>query len=159
MKNLWNLLENVLHFIIFKIFKMKLSESKWKQFCQFIQFGMVGVSNTLISYVVYALLIMVEVNYLIASVAGFVVSVANAFYWNDRYVFKKEQKEERSKWRTFVKTFTAYAGTGLLLSNILLVVWVDVIGVSQLLGPIINLLITIPLNFILNKFWAFRQKK
>ena len=31
----------------------------------------------------------------------------------------------------------------------------DLLGISQYLGPVINLLITIPLNFILNKLWAF----
>ncbi|MEG2931919.1 MAG: GtrA family protein [Ruthenibacterium sp.] len=30
-------------------------------------------------------------------------------------------------------------------------------GVSEWIAPVINLVITIPLNFILNKFWTFKQ--
>ena len=38
---------------------------------------------------------------------------------------------------------------------VLLFLWVDVIGIPALWGPVLNLLVTIPLNFILNKLWAF----
>ena len=51
----------------------------------------------------------------------------------------------------------AYAGTGLILNNILLIFWVDIMGIHEMLGPILNLFITIPLNFLLNKYWAFKK--
>lgn len=51
------------------------------------------------------------------------------------------------------------AGTGLVLNNILLIVWVDIFKLNEALGPLINLLITIPLNFLLNKYWAYRSNK
>ena len=53
----------------------------------------------------------------------------------------------------------SYAGTGLVLNNILLVIWIEGLKMHEMLGPIINLFITIPLNFLLNKFWAFRGKQ
>ena len=55
------------------------------------QFGIVGLSNTLISYVVYAVGIAAHLHYLAASVLGFLVSVANAFYWNNKYVFSARE--------------------------------------------------------------------
>ena len=30
--------------------------------------------------------------------------------------------------------------------------------VSEFVAPIINLLISVPINFVINKFWAFRGK-
>ena len=36
--------------------------------------------------------------------------------------------------------------------------WIDACGVSEYVAPIINLLVTVPLNFLLNKFWAFKAK-
>lgn len=128
-------------------------------FWQFVKFGVVGLSNTLISYVVYLIGIHLGIHYLIASVLGFVVSVQNAFYWNNRYVFQKKEGEERNWWKAWVKTFLSYASTGLVLANILLVFWVDVLHIPEFLGPIFNLLVTVPLNFILNKLWAFRGEK
>jgi putative flippase GtrA len=32
-------------------------------------------------------------------------------------------------------------------------------GVSKLIAPILNLLVSVPVNFLLNKFWAFRTKE
>ena len=156
-KMLWNLTETVMKFLAVNVFRLKISEEKWQAFTQFVKFGLVGVSNTLISYVVYMLLVALGVNYLLSSVIGFTVSVANSFHWNNKYVFVEGENENRSKLKAFVKTFLAYAGTGLILSNILLFLWVDTLGIHKALGPLINLFITVPLNFIINKLWAFKK--
>ena len=132
--------------------------NKSKHLMQFIKFGIVGLSNTLISYVTYIVLISIGVNYLCASIAGFIVSVLNSFYWNNKYVFKQSDGEQRSLWKTLLKTFLSYAGTGLLLSNVLLVIWVELCGIPEWMAPIINLVITVPLNFVINKYWAFKEK-
>lgn len=124
---------------------------------QFIKFGLVGVSNTLISYVVYIVLVYLGMHYIIANIIGFTVSVFNAYYWNNRFVFKAKEGERRIWWKILGKTFMSYAGTGVILSNILLVVCIDLIGISEVIAPIIILLITIPLNYIMNKYWAFAK--
>ncbi len=136
----------------------RLTEAQWKAFWQFVQFGIVGLSNTAISYVVYLLGISLGLHYLAASVVGFVVSVQNAFYWNNKYVFQRKEEETRVWWKAWMKTFLSYASTGLVLANILLVLWVDMLHLPKALGPMLNLLVTVPLNFILNKLWAFRGK-
>lgn len=125
---------------------------------QFIKFGIVGVSNTLISYVTYTICVFLGANYLIGNLVGFVVSVLNSFYWNNKYVFKSGEGQTRSWLATLLKTFTAYAGTGLVLSSLLLVLWIDILHIPELIAPLINLVVTIPLNFIINKFWAFKTK-
>lgn len=128
------------------------------KFVQFVQFCVVGLSNTLISYLIYAVFVLLGWNYILGSIVGFVVSVTNSFYWNNKYVFKQENGKHRSILASYVKTFLSYAATGLVLANILLVIWVEVLHLPELLGPIVSLLVTIPLNFILNKLWAFRNK-
>lgn len=130
-----------------------------KSIIQFIKFGIVGASNTIISYVTYILLLRVGMYYLIASIISFVVSVLNSYFWNNRYVFKSEEGKERIWWKVLFKTFISYAGTGLVLSNILLILWVEVICIPKELAPLINLVITIPLNYIVNKFWAYKDSK
>ena len=61
--------------------------------------------------------------------------------------------------QAFIKLFLSYAGTGLVLHNILLWFFTSICHISDYVAPVLNLLITIPLNFVLNKFWAFRAKK
>lgn len=155
-KRIWKLFETVLEFVLLKILHLSFLKNRWDDFLQFVKFGMVGLSNTLISYGIYLFGVWAGWHYLAASVVGFVVSVINAFYWNNRYVFAAGEGEKRNLWKSFCKTFMAYAGTGLVLNNILLVIQIDLFHWPKAIAPLINLLITIPLNFILNKLWAFR---
>ncbi len=82
---------------------------------------------------------------------GFVVSVLNSYFWNSRFVFKKQDE----KTKTIIKTFLAY-GTNLAIGTGLLYVLVDVLSLSEYVAPILNLIVTIPLNYILNKFWVMK---
>lgn len=125
---------------------------------QFIKFGLVGVTNTAVSYVIYALIIWLGGHYLLGSVVSFIISVAWSFLLNNRFVFRKEDGETRVWWKALLKAYVSYAATGLVLVNILLYLWIDVFGVNQYLAFFLNLVLTIPANFLLNKLWAFRKE-
>lgn len=123
---------------------------------QFIKFGLVGVSNTAISLLVYYIVLWVNPAwYLAGNVAGWIISVANAYFWNNKYVFTGGKTGWRTTLRKLGRTYLSYGAT-FLLSTALLYLEVDVLHWSAVVSPIINLLVTIPLNFLLNKFWAFR---
>ena len=70
-------------------------EGTRKGFWQFIKFALVGVSNTLISEIVYAILVFFKMHYLPASFIGFMLSVLNAYYWSNKYVFTENPEEEK----------------------------------------------------------------
>ena len=131
---------------------------------QFVRFGIVGVSNTIISYVIYVVCllffqkmgILKNIDYIIAQVTQFVLSVLWSFYWNNRMVFALKEGEKRSVWKALIKTYISYSFTGLFINSALLIVWVKVMHISEFIAPVINLLISVPLNFIINKFWAFK---
>ena len=151
-----------------------------KTFIQFIKFGIVGVFNTLISEIIYVVLVYFDVPYLLAYFIGFVISVLNAYYFSNKYVFKQKEGTTRIWWKVLLKTYAAYAW-GYVVSSLLLILWIDVVKISrylsslaifmadhnlaqfnaELLGEIlaagINLLITVPMNFLINKFWAYKS--
>jgi len=133
-------------------------KSLWQLAIQFVKFGFVGVSNTLISLVVYYVCLYFGLHYIVANTLGFVVGTINAYFWNNKFVFKKEEGEIRDTKKSVVKVFVSYGFT-LGLSTVLLAFWVDGLHISENMAPILNLLVTIPLNFVLNKFWAFRGEK
>ena len=126
---------------------------------QFLKFGIVGFSNTIIAYVVYSLGIYWGLHYLLANVFAFLISVLNAYFWSDRYVFKKKDNEERNTILTLIKTIIAYGSTGILLASLLLYIYIDKFGVSEYVAQLLVLLVTIPVNFVMNKFWAFQTYK
>lgn len=129
----------------------------WRLALQFIKFGIVGLSNTLISLAIYYLFVWIDpALYMWGNVVGWVVSVANAFFWSNRYVFRNEDHSARAVARRVLKTYLTYGST-FLLSTLLLYLEVQVWGLSEWIAPLINLLVTIPLNFLLNKLWAFKK--
>ena len=124
---------------------------------QFIKFGLVGVSNTLVSWACYYLFLWINEDlYMVGSVVGTIVSIANAFFWNDRFVFRGNDNDWKSRLKRLGKTYVSYGGTS-LLSMFLLWVEVRFFGIGKAFAPIINLIITIPLNFAINKLWTFRE--
>lgn len=164
---IWALIEKCAYIVlngISGIFHKEISDSSFLAAMQFIKFGIVGVSNTVISYVLYVVSLLVfqklgiflKVDYIVAQIIAFMLSVLWSFYWNNKMVFVVEDGKERSIWKALLKTYVSYSVTGLFLNSLLLVLWVQVFGLSEFLAPIINLLISVPLNFIINKLWAFK---
>ncbi|MDE7251836.1 MAG: Coenzyme F420 hydrogenase/dehydrogenase, beta subunit C-terminal domain [Acetatifactor sp.] len=124
------------------------------KFQQFIKFGIVGVLNTVICLVVYYVLMHMGIHYIPAYICGFLTSVINAYFWNSRFVFTG--KKEQSAVKAFAKVLMAYGGT--FLSSIVMVTFmVEVLKVPEEIAPIIKMVITIPVNYLLNKFWAFKE--
>ena len=167
-KLLWSLIEKIALWclkILFKIIHKELTPEIEEGFLQFVKFGLVGVTNTVISYVIYVCVILiltpahVSWDIYVGNIVSFILSVLWSFYWNNRFVFAKKDGESRNLWKALIKTYASYSFSGLILANILSWVWVDLLGISKFLAPIINLLVTIPLNFIMNKFWAFKTEK
>lgn len=124
-------------------------------FLQFVKFGIVGFMNTVISLLTYYLLVFLEINYLIANAAGFVLSVINSYFWNSRYVFK--DKTEESGVRAFSKVFISYF-VSFCISSLLIYLFVQILEISEYLAPILRLVVTIPFNFFMNKLWAFKER-
>ena len=129
-----------------------------KLFWQFFKFGLVGVSNTAVSMAVYYLFLWIDEDlYMLGSILGAILSILNAFIWNDLFVFTGNPKDIKSVLIRLLKTYVSYGGTT-ILSNLLLWVEVALFSVSKVYAPIINLLITIPLNYLINKLWTFKNK-
>ena len=132
---------------------------------QFIKFGIVGVSNTLLSLAVtYATMAVFKFGFSIdttwslniCTTLGYVAGVCNSYFWNKRYVFKNA-KEKNGK-KAFLKTFICY-GVTYLLSMLLMDVMVVYLSIPNWIAPVPRLVITIPLNFIANKLWAFKDSQ
>lgn len=153
-----------------------------RSFIQLVKFAIVGVSNCAIHECIYVVLMYFGMHYIPAYLIGFSVSVVNSYFWNNRFVFKESgEKQKRVWWRVLCKTYMAYS-LGLVLGLLLLTLWMDVIKIENWFEPVSDFLvnkgfegatpsviagavasiadtvITLPINFVINKLWAFRQK-
>lgn len=161
-KKIWDWLEHLLYVIVVKVLHLSVLEKNWTGFMQFVKFGVIGLSNTLLSYIlnVIVLLILapfsVSWDFFAGNIVGFVLSVLWSFYWNNRFVFTVKEGEHRSVWKALLKTYLSYGFTGIILNNVLSWVWITQLGISKFIAPVINLLFSVPINFIMNKLWAFK---
>lgn len=165
---LWHLIEVISRFclkILFTLLHKDLTEDIVEGFLQFVRFGLVGVSNTIVSYGLYVICLLIlqknglfpKSDYLVSQIVSFVIGVLWAFYWNDKYVFTLKQGEQRSLWKSLIKTYISYSFTGLFLNSILLVLWIQICHIPDIIAPLFNLIVSVPINFVVNKLWAFKK--
>lgn len=138
---------------------MKNKEEIKESILQFMKFGTVGAINTVLSYVItntsYYLLHLHEQ---ISNIIAFVITVFISFMLNGKFVFT-EEKKNRNFWKTLLKVYASYSVTGVFLTAILLYLEERLLGIPHYIATLMNMVVTIPINFILNKYWAYREKK
>ena len=121
---------------------------------KFVKFGLVGVLNTLINWIIFALLNFIGVYYIVANVIAYVIATANSYIWNSKWVFKynvKNKKETTAK-------FVILNLIGLGLNTGILYLLVDMVGFNKLIALVITTGIVMIINYIVNKLWVFKEK-
>lgn len=149
---------------------------------QFIKFGLVGVTNTLISYGVEMLCYYVvfksysfnnitsffhqykfyvtseEIKVMTVTALAFIISVTNSYFLNSRFVFKAGSNNSSSKGIVYMKTVFCYALTGLIIAPLIKMQLVTA-HIPYWFASLCALIVTIPLNFLMNKFWAYSKNQ
>lgn len=119
---------------------------------QFVKFGVVGVSNTLIFFAVYTLLLKVfGVWYVAASGIGFAVGAVNGFLWNRAWTFRGHVGDALTPVRWFV-----VQTSGLLANLGLVYLFVDGVGLGKLEGQAVTIAIVTVVTFLANRAWTFK---
>ena len=121
---------------------------------KFVKFGLVGVLNTLINWIIFALLNFIGVYYIVANVIAYVIATANSYIWNSNWVFTynwKNIKETTAK-------FVILNLIGLGLNTGILYLLVDMVGFNKLIALVITTGIVMIINYIVNKLWVFKEK-
>ena len=137
-----------------KLFHKDLTEKQWESLLQFIKFCMVGVTNTIISYCLNALALLLlaptslaqqvtigtftfSPDVMIGIAVSFILSVLWSFYWNNKMVFTLKDGQKRNWFAALLKTYASYAFTGIILAAVLSWLWVDVLGISKFIAPLL----------------------
>ena len=126
-------------------------------------FALVGFSSALVNLGIYNLVLwglqsfglFPGFDFLVAQFFGFVISVAWAFFFNRRYVFRAPG----APWKeSLVKVYITYSITGIGLSSLLSLLWIHVLHFPKEVVTILNDCLCFPVNFVLNKYWSFRKR-
>lgn len=141
---------------------INISEKKQKTLIEFVRFLVIGITNVFVSYVlnIITLLLLFPLHltwdYVIGNIVSFLLSVLWSFYWNNKYVFKQVEKVKRNLLLILLKTYASYSFSCIILNNIFSWFIINILGISKFVSPLIVSCVTMPINFLLNKFWTYR---
>lgn len=114
---------------------------------EIIKFVIVGGINTFNYYVVYLLLLKVlNVQYLVSHITGFIVALIISYYLNCYFVYKVQPTLR--KFLQFPITQLVNVG----MQTLLLFIFVRFFHINSVIAPFAGLIITIPVTFILSKY-------
>jgi putative flippase GtrA len=118
---------------------------------EFILFSLVGVSNTVINFIVYTILVSFSMPYLLANVIGYGVGMINSYLLNKYFVFQKKQRDSSE----FLK-FVLVNIITVIVHSILLYYFVSIFGWHKIYSQAFVTMITLVINFLGNKLWTFK---
>ncbi len=122
---------------------------------QLVRFGLVGAVGFIVNLAVYTLFVhALGVEYRIASVAAWIVAVANNFVWNRHWTFDAREGVARHQAMRFLLVSVVTEVISLLLLTIL----VESGGMSKVPAQAIAVAAATPLSFLGNKLWSFRAR-
>lgn len=119
---------------------------------QFVKFGIVGISNTLLTLLVYTLLLKVAgLWYLASSAIGFAVGATNGFLLNRRWTFREHVGDSLTPVR-----WAIVQSCGLGINEALLFVLVHDARLDKLLAQVAATAAVTVSTFFANRAWTFR---
>lgn len=124
--------------------------SRRRSLIQLFRFGVVGATNTLISFVSYAAAIGVGVRYLPAGAGAFALGAANGFVLNRTWTFAHRGPKLRAGWRYVVVQLI-----GLVSTVVLLRIAHHGLGVPRLESQVFAAAPVTLLCFALSRMWVF----
>ena len=117
---------------------------------QLVRFGVVGCSNTALSWCAYALLVRSGMHVLTASAVAWTLGAVNSYVLNRRWTFRS-----RGRWTPELVRFGAVQCAGLAMNLGLLAALTRDAGVAPLVAQALVYPVTTMATFALSRQWAF----
>lgn len=119
-------------------------------FRQLIRFGIVGCSNTALSWCAYALLTWLGMHYLLASAVAWTLGSLNSYLLNRSWTFRSH-----GRWAPEMVRFATVQCAGLVVDIVLLDALTRDAGIHHLIAQALVYPATTLATFLLSRHWAF----
>lgn len=117
----------------------------------FFCFALVGAINTGFSFIIYILLLRLDLYYILASILAYIAGIAVSYLLNTKFVFKEEKTIKN------LSKFVSVYLTALVINTGLLYALVNLIGFNPVLGQIGVTCLVLFYNYVLQKLWTFKK--
>lgn len=119
---------------------------------QFARFLLVGIANTVLSFIAYRLLLALGTPYVIAAALGFSVGAVNGYVFNRRWTFAA-----RDSPRARV-VYIAVQVAGAASTSLLVLLLVGGIGVDKVVAYLAAVPLVTVCTFMANRLWTFADR-
>lgn len=117
---------------------------------KFIKYAISGTINTLITLLIYNILIQIGMNYMVSNVIAYFLGIINGFILDKIWVFKSNKK--------IVPLFSKFIIVNMIslfFNSLILFILVNNIGLDSILSQLISTISTGIFNYIMNRVWTF----
>ena len=144
-----------------------MSQKTIAELKKFARFCLVGMTNTAVDFVVFALvnellkqtsfssIIVSGMNLAlsVAHVTAFIVATINSFFLNKRFTFKSKDNNKHS-----IK-FAVVSLCALIISLVLINFFSTALKIDEYLSKLLAFCVTFTINYTGNRFWVFRSNQ
>ena len=125
-------------------------------FKQFVKFCVVGTANTFLDFLVYIFLNrIIGLYYLLANLFSILVAMTSSFIFNKYWTFRNIEKDIKTQYLKFALV----NGIFFILYNSLFYLFVEIIGIYDLIAKAMTIFICLFWNFFANRHFTFRKQQ
>jgi len=131
--------------------------SLYKKYEEIINYLIVGGLTTLVSLVsFYALIRVLNVNYLYANIISWIIAVTFAYFTNKIFVFKSKRDRFSDNLKE-MGTFFSSRIFSLLVDYALMILFIELFNIDEVISKLIVQIIIVIINYILSKNIIFKK--
>lgn len=137
---------------------MEKIKELFKKYKEVIMYLIIGVLTTVINYVIFVVAVKCGLEELISNIIAWTITVIVAYILNKLFVFESKSFE-RSIITKEIISFTVSRIATLGVEELILLVFVKIIGLNAYVIKLIANVVVIILNYIFSKFIIFKKDK
>lgn len=133
---------------------MNMLSKLYQRFRNLILYGIIGSFTSALDFAVFTMLSKyIGIHYIVANCISVLVGISTSFALNRSFNFKVKDKTGKR----FI-IFLAVGICGLVLSNLILFVGINMLNCDELIVKLASIVLVVGFQFLLNKFVTFKEK-
>lgn len=130
----------------------QLINTLFNKFRHLILYGIIGSFSSTLDFLIYTFLVqLVGIQYLVSNCISVLGGITTSFILNRNYNFKVKDHAKRR-----FSIFLTVGLCGLLMSNIILYLCIDVWSMDKLISKLLSIVLVVLFQFLINKYFTFK---